>query len=87
MDIATLFLLMTIRFGLPPDLLSSVCYVETGHKVEAIHKNDGHGDSIGICQIKLASAQTVGYKGTEKDLLKPEVNIFLNTKSIGITAM
>src|ERR1700677_2180751 len=76
MDIATLFLLMTIRFGLPPDLLSSVCFVETRHHAEAIHRDDGQGNSIGICQIKLKSAQTVGYKGSEEDLLKPEVNIY-----------
>jgi soluble lytic murein transglycosylase-like protein len=60
---------------LPQGLLSSLCYVESGHDVSAIHHHDGEGNSVGICQIKLKTAQMVGFKGTEKQLLDPETNI------------
>lgn len=63
-------------FGLPTGLLESICYVESNHKVSAIHLNDGKGHSYGICQVKYSTAKWLGYKGTEQDLMKPETNIF-----------
>ena len=71
-----LFMLNTVQLGLPDSLLSSVCYVETHHNVAAIHKADGHGDSIGICQIKLKTARQLGFKGSAYDLQDPKVNIY-----------
>lgn len=41
----------------------------------AIHHDDGNSDSIGVCQIKLQTAKMLGFKGTEKQLLNPHVNI------------
>lgn len=61
--------------NLPQGLLSSLCYVESHHNVSAIHPHDGHGNSVGICQIKLAAARSVGFKGTEKQLIDPATNI------------
>ncbi len=75
MSITTLFLLASIQYELPIGLLDSLCYVESHHDVAAIHHHDGNGDSIGICQIKLSSAKLVGFKGAEKDLFNPKINI------------
>ncbi len=70
-----MFNTMSHKYNLPDGLLASVCYTESKYKINAVHHHDGNGDSIGICQIKLSTAQLVGFKGTEKDLLNPKVNI------------
>lgn len=72
--ITSLFIIATTAFNLPPNLLSSLCYVESAHDVNAIHHDDGGEDSIGICQVQLSTANTVGFRGTAKELLDPEVN-------------
>lgn len=74
--IPILFILASQQFNLPRGLLSSVCYVESKHDITAYHPNDGQGNSVGICQIKISSARLVGFKGSEKELMKPEVNIY-----------
>lgn len=75
MDLATIFLAMSVANSLPAKLLESICYVESNHNISAIHRNDGNGDSLGVCQIKLSTAKHLGFKGTAKELMKPEVNI------------
>lgn len=76
--IAALFITATTAFGLPPGLLSSLCYVESGHNISAIHHDDGsRRDSLGVCQIQLRTARTVGFKGTTKELMDPKVNIIV----------
>lgn len=73
--LSVLFILVSAQQGLPEGLLSSLCLVESRHDVNAVHQHDGHGNSVGACQIKLNTAKGLGFKGTEKDLLKPEVNL------------
>jgi len=75
-----MFLIATLHFGLPPDLLQSVCFIESHHNPNAIHRDDGGSDSIGICQIKLSTAKWLGFAGKPKDLLNPEVNIYYAAK-------
>lgn len=67
-------------FGLPQGLLTSLCYVESGHKVEAIHHDDGNGDSLGLCQIKIQTARFMGFRGTRKQLMDPVVNMHYAAK-------
>ena len=67
---------VSIQFGLPQGLLSSVCYVESNHNPNVVHYHDGRGASYGLCQIKLTSAKLVGFKGTEQDLMNPKVNAY-----------
>jgi soluble lytic murein transglycosylase-like protein len=77
MDYLTaLFLGATVHFQLPPGLLSSLCYIESRHQVNAIHHDDGRTNSVGICQVKLETAKWLGFKGTEKDLMDPRINIY-----------
>lgn len=71
-----LFISTSAQFHLPNNLLSSVCYVESTHKITAYHKHDGQGNSVGVCQIKLKTARFMGYKGTEKQLMDPAVNVY-----------
>jgi soluble lytic murein transglycosylase-like protein len=74
------YLIVTLQFNLPTGLIDSVCYVESKNNPSAIHKHDGDGNSIGLCQIKLKTAKQLGFKGTEKDLFKPEVNAYYAAK-------
>lgn len=73
--LSNIFLLASMQYGLPDGLLSSLCYVESHHNITAVHKDDGKGNSVGICQIKLPTAKMLGFRGTEKQLMDPQVNI------------
>lgn len=75
-----LFHSASASFELPDNLLASLCYVESNHNIEAIHYNDGGGNSLGICQIKYASAFQMGYRGTPSQLMEPITNIFYSGK-------
>jgi soluble lytic murein transglycosylase-like protein len=72
--LTALFLLASTSFNLPPKLIDSICYVETKYDRNAIHHDDGNEDSLGLCQVQLSSAQTVGFRGTAKELMDPKVN-------------
>lgn len=78
--LTALFIVTSAQLKLPPNLLNSICYVESRHDISAIHLNDGIGHSVGICQIKLTSAQLVGFKGTEQQLMDPKINIWFAGK-------
>lgn len=68
---------VTTALGIPPGLLSAVCYVESGHRPHAINRKDGIGDSLGLCQIKHTTAKIVGFKGTRETLWKnPKINVY-----------
>ena len=75
-----LFTTASLQFGLEPGVLESVCWVESRYNVNAIHKNDGGEDSLGLCQIKLSTAQWLGFKGTSRDLMRPKNNIYYAAK-------
>ncbi len=75
--ITSLFIIATTAFNLPPNLLSAICWVESKHDVNAIHYDDGPEDSLGICQVQLSSAYTVGFRGTAEELMKPEINTII----------
>jgi soluble lytic murein transglycosylase-like protein len=71
-----LFQHLTLVFNLQPHVLESVCYVETGHNVSAYVPDDKGSPTYGICQVKLTTAQAMGYKGSAIDLMRPEVNSY-----------
>lgn len=75
-----LFTATTLQLGLPPNLLSSLCYVESTYDITAVHHDDGGTNSLGVCQIKLKTAKWLGFKGNELELMKPEVNIYYSGK-------
>lgn len=57
------------------EVLRAICEVETGHNVKLKRTWDGGSYSYGICQVKLATARAMGFKGTEKQLSSPDTNI------------
>jgi len=74
MNLTTIFLVVSIMHSLPTDLLSKVCFVESSHRPKVITVDSNGERSIGLCQIQLKTAQGLGFKGTEKDLLDPGIN-------------
>ncbi len=75
LTLSAIFLSISTYYSLPPNLLSSICYIESTHNIKAIHHDDGSGDSLGVCQIKLSTAQDLGFKGTAEQLMVPATNI------------
>lgn len=55
------------------ELLLAVCMHESNLKnVEVPH--DGGSPTYGICQVKLGTAQMLGFTGNAKGLMVPEIN-------------
>ncbi len=70
-----LFAAASQTYHLPVGYQSALCFVESSHNPSAVHKDDGHGNSVGECQIKLSTARELGFKGTENELKVPKTNI------------
>ncbi len=70
-----LFASVTAQYNLPPGLLQSICTVESGLTSNAIHKDDGTNNSVGICQLHVDTARFVGFRGPETALFDPGLNI------------
>lgn len=77
---AFLFALAAQLYQLPTGYQSALCFVESSHNPAAMHKDDGRGNSVGICQIKLSTAKMLGFKGTENELKDPKTNILYSAK-------
>lgn len=56
-------------------LLLAICSHESLNFTLDYAANDGGSPSIGICQLKEATAKMVGFTGTVKELMKPETNV------------
>ena len=54
-------------------LLLAICTHET-NLTTIVVQNDGNSPSYGICQIKYATAQMVGFKGKARELIDPNAN-------------
>jgi soluble lytic murein transglycosylase-like protein len=58
-------------------LLSAICWVESGHKVDAINLHDNGSPSLGMCQVKYETARWLGYRGSPRKLwLDPMTNTY-----------
>ncbi len=77
------------RWSLDPDVLVALCYEESRCIPNRINKDDGtkyqkqlgiKSKSHGLFQIKLATARALGFGGSAKDLLDPEINSFYAAK-------
>lgn len=73
MGIESIILAAAKVVGISPTLLLAICTHESGLKNTYTHK-DGGSPSIGVCQIKYRTAQLMGHKGSEQDLLNPKIN-------------
>lgn len=78
--LTAIFMTVSATFNLPPGLLSAVCFVESGHRADAIHRDDGGEDSVGLCQLQLPTARSLGFKGPARDLRRPDINAYFSGK-------
>ncbi len=74
--LAITFASTTTALQLPDGLLSSLCFVESSHNPRAVNKMDGTSPSLGLCQIKVDTAKTLGFKGGAKELMNPNLNAY-----------
>lgn len=74
--LATLFATVSLSLALPSGLLSAVCYVESAHQTSAFNRHDGGSASIGVCQVKEATARLMGFQGLRKELADPYLNVY-----------
>lgn len=65
------------KAGVPPALLLAICSVESGLRPAAFNGGDSMGGSIGICQVKEATARFVGFRGNREWLYDPETNAYI----------
>lgn len=63
------------RNSINADILKAICAIETNHNVKLKRVWDGGSYSYGICQVKLATARAMGFKGTDKELSTVNINI------------
>lgn len=54
-------------------LLLAICTHESG-LTNALVEHDGGSPTYGICQVKLDTAKMLGFTGTAKDLMTPDIN-------------
>jgi hypothetical protein len=52
------------KVGVPPELLSAICYAESNHRPNAFVYSDGTGTNhaFGACQVLLETAREMGFK-------------------------
>lgn len=78
-----LFSSVSNQYALPEGLLSAICYTESRHKPKAVNLKDGllrngersYDPSVGMCQIKEATARQYEPFVTHKELMDPKVNV------------
>jgi soluble lytic murein transglycosylase-like protein len=64
----------------PLRLLTAVCMVESRLRPHAINPHDKGSPSYGLCQLKLATAQSVGFIGRHQKLYNPFINAYYAAK-------
>lgn len=62
-----------------PLLLLSLCWQESHHR-NVINPHDSGSKSYGVCQVKMDTAKTIIPTVTEKELMNPEINIYVAAK-------
>ena len=66
---------IAVEERISPTVLTAICLTESGGNTRAVSLNDGVGNSMGVCQIKLGTASMVGYKGNEAGLINLKTNL------------
>ena len=70
MDILTILIAAAKSAKVPAALLIAICSHETMIN-NVVVKDDGNGNSIGYCMVKLSTAEMMGYKGKAYGRLQP----------------
>lgn len=73
MTYSAIILLAAKKAGISGALLLAICSHESQLENVAV-MNDGNSTSYGICQVKLATAQQMGFRGIPETLMIPKEN-------------
>jgi soluble lytic murein transglycosylase-like protein len=74
LDYASLIFLTAKKIGVAGALLMAICTTETNLRNVYI-KNDHGSPTLGVCGVKHATAQMIGYDIKEMELMNPDTNI------------
>ena len=74
MDYVSIITLAAKQVGVSASLLLAICSHESGGFKFDNNENDRGSPSIGICQMKEATAKLLGFKGNRIALKKPKTN-------------
>lgn len=74
MDYISIITLAAKQVGVSASLLLAICSHESGGFKYDNNENDRGTPSIGICQMKEATAKMIGFKGNRVALRKPRTN-------------
>ena len=61
----------TARTNLPADIAEAVVFVESGYNSAVV----GSGGELGLMQLRIETAATLGFKGNAAELAEPDINI------------
>jgi len=61
----------TARTNLPADIAEAVVFVESGYNSAVV----GSAGELGLMQVRLETAATLGFKGNAAELAEPDINI------------
>ena len=61
----------TARTNLPADIAEAVVFVESGYNSAVV----GSGGELGLMQMRIETAATLGFKGNVAELAEPDINI------------
>lgn len=61
----------TARTNLPADIAEAVVFVESGYNSAVV----GNAGELGLMQLRLETAATLGFKGNATELAEPDLNI------------
>lgn len=76
-DCATI---LSYLHNVPPSYVLSVIDIESKYEVKAYNKGDPYGGAVGLMQILLPTARSMGFDGSRKDLFLPYNNIIYGIK-------
>lgn len=70
------------RYGIEPALIAAMVSVESSADFDAEGDKDwrGRAQSFGLMQVKLTTAQQMGFTGSAEELKRPETNIDVGTR-------
>lgn len=64
MDLSSIFIAVSLAQGLPPHMLESICWQESkGHPEQCYSDDCRTGRSVGPCQVKKRTCESVGVVG------------------------
>ena len=63
-----------LKTGIDPNLIYAICQVESKGNTTAYTPADGTSPSYGMCQVKYRTAEWLGFKGRQAELMIPAIN-------------